>query len=801
MAVRRLSVEIVGSAKGAQKAFGDLEKASGRAGKKTESSLSKANKALIGFGAGAAIYGAFSAFDEAQKVTAQTEAVLKSTGGAANVTAKEIEDLAGALSKKSGVDDEAIQSGSNLIATFTGIRNEAGKGNDVFAQTTAAALDMSVAMGTDMKSASMLLGKALNDPAAGLARLTKVGVTFTAQQKEQIKSLSESGDKLGAQKMILEELNKEFGGSAEAQATALGKAKVSVDNMAESVGGALAPALEVAASGVGALADAFSAMPESMQLATLGLTAAGIAALKWGDAIGTGITAMKSGVSAVSGFGSALGAINTLAAERGLSRIDTLLNVLDAGGNKKTASTVRGVRSITDAVGGMAGAATIGATATVGFSAALVKMQLDSERAKNNMKALQKQIESGMSPGEAAAERLANTLAGVDGGFEGLRGSSEQFRKNLDELGLTATDVAELITAPTDEWDKSSKRLLATQGMNKHQLSELVGNIDMMRESTEKAAKSDTTLVKVQEALGVATGGTTTKQQEQAEAYASLAEKATAATAAIKEHFDAQTAGLSSQIGAEAALDQYAAAIAENGRVTDINTEAGRRNQQALIDAKEAALGYAMTLREQPGGTQLAIDAMNTYSLRLVDTWTKAGYTKTEIASMQAQMGLTPGEITTTFQTNATEAELKIRSLTAAIREMSTQLSPLGSSVLSGTAGRAIQVSAEGRASGGDVMAGGFNLVGERGPELVQWGASGTVIPAGKTKQMLSGTSVNGGSSSMGGAGNTYITVQVQGNVYTPDDLVDAVKVGLNKQTRRDGRSGLIVSYSRAVVG
>ena len=45
--------------------------------------------------------------------------------------------------KKSGVDDEAIQSGENLLLTFTNIRNEAGKGNDVFDQTTKAALDMS----------------------------------------------------------------------------------------------------------------------------------------------------------------------------------------------------------------------------------------------------------------------------------------------------------------------------------------------------------------------------------------------------------------------------------------------------------------------------------------------------------------------------------------------------------------------------------------------------------------------------------------------------------------------------------
>ena len=49
--------------------------------------------------------------------------------------------------KKTGVDDEAIPSGENLLLTFTNIRNEAGKGNDVFDQATTATLDLSVALG------------------------------------------------------------------------------------------------------------------------------------------------------------------------------------------------------------------------------------------------------------------------------------------------------------------------------------------------------------------------------------------------------------------------------------------------------------------------------------------------------------------------------------------------------------------------------------------------------------------------------------------------------------------------------
>jgi phage-related protein len=153
---------------------------------------------------------------QAAKVTAQTENVLKSTGGAAGVTAKQVAGLANAMMKKTGVDDEVIQSGENVLLTFTRIQNKAGKGNDIFNQATKATLDLSVALGQDMQSSAIQVGKALNDPIKGITALQRVGVSFTDAQKKQVKAMVESGDVMGAQKLILAELTKEFGGSAEA---------------------------------------------------------------------------------------------------------------------------------------------------------------------------------------------------------------------------------------------------------------------------------------------------------------------------------------------------------------------------------------------------------------------------------------------------------------------------------------------------------------------------------------------------------------------------------------------------------
>lgn len=208
-------------------------------------------KGLIGpalaFGAIDMLGGFIKDAQESAKVSAITEQRLKSTGGAANITATQVGNLATAISNKTGADDEAIQSGENLLLTFTNVRNEAGKGNDIFNQATQAATDMAAAMngGTvdaaGLKTANIQLGKALNDPIKGISALQKVGVSFTGAQKKQIETMVKSGDTMGAQKVILGELKKEFGGTAAASATPMQKLKTTLDNLGETLGGVLLP--------------------------------------------------------------------------------------------------------------------------------------------------------------------------------------------------------------------------------------------------------------------------------------------------------------------------------------------------------------------------------------------------------------------------------------------------------------------------------------------------------------------------------------------------------------------------------
>jgi len=199
------------------------------------------------------IQGSVREQQESIKVGRQTNAVLKSTKSAAGLTAKSIENLAGALSKKTGIDDEAIQSAENLLLTFTKI------GKDTFPAATAAALDLSAGMGMSLKGASIQVGKALQDPIRGVNALRRSGVSFSTDQQEVIKKLVETGKTAEAQRLILKELETQFGGSAEAQATPLEKLRVTYEDLLETIGGYLVPILNDVATATMKFVEEFRA--------------------------------------------------------------------------------------------------------------------------------------------------------------------------------------------------------------------------------------------------------------------------------------------------------------------------------------------------------------------------------------------------------------------------------------------------------------------------------------------------------------------------------------------------------------
>jgi hypothetical protein len=241
--------------KGISKAIKDFQKIEGAGNKATfglrtfDKGMTNTLKTLgkvsagVAVAAGAIGFKLASAAYESQKVMAQTEAIIKATGGAANVTASQVEKLSGKLSMQIGVDDELIQKSANLLLTFKQVQNQVGEGNNIFDRAVTTAQDLGNVFGS-ADAAAMQLGKALSDPEKGITALRRAGINFTEQQKEQIKTLVQSGDILGAQKLILAEVESQVGGTAAATATGFDRMRIAMGNVAEEFGAILIPYIE-----------------------------------------------------------------------------------------------------------------------------------------------------------------------------------------------------------------------------------------------------------------------------------------------------------------------------------------------------------------------------------------------------------------------------------------------------------------------------------------------------------------------------------------------------------------------------
>lgn len=202
-------------------------------------------------------------FTEAESAVADLEAVLKSTGQAAGVTLDELTAHASALQNVTKFSDEAVMSAQGMLLTFTKI------GKEVFPEATEMALNMAEKFGMDASQASITLGKALNDPIAGVGALRRIGVMLTDEQEKSVKAFMAVGDVAGAQAIIMKELNVEIGGVARAMGeTSAGKMeqfKNKLDDMKEIIGGAIVPVIMRLMEAVTPLIERFAAASPQMQ--------------------------------------------------------------------------------------------------------------------------------------------------------------------------------------------------------------------------------------------------------------------------------------------------------------------------------------------------------------------------------------------------------------------------------------------------------------------------------------------------------------------------------------------------------
>jgi len=151
---------------------------------------------------------------------ATLESILKSTNNAVGMSAQELEDLATAHSKETGIMEDNVKAAEAVMLTFTQI------GRNVFPEAMEAAENLSAVLGSDLTSTTTMVSKLLNVQAGDVSAVStamsaakRVGVSFSSQQIQMAKDLISAGDTMKYQQLILKELNTEYGNSARAMSS------------------------------------------------------------------------------------------------------------------------------------------------------------------------------------------------------------------------------------------------------------------------------------------------------------------------------------------------------------------------------------------------------------------------------------------------------------------------------------------------------------------------------------------------------------------------------------------------------
>lgn len=234
---------------------------------------------------------------EAQFSVAKLDATFRANAGAVQLSRKQIDEMTESLEKMTGVDNDVIRSAESILLTFNKVRG------DAFERTLKAAADLSVVMGGDLVDATRAVGVALESPEEGLLRLRRAGVLFSDSQKALIKQFVETGQNAKAQDVILSEIEKRFGGAAEAARNTLGGALRDLKNAFLELFKQGRDSTSGAVEGIGALSEALRdpQIKKGIDSILSGLGAIAAAALKAGAALAKGL-AGNSGKVTIEGL-------------------------------------------------------------------------------------------------------------------------------------------------------------------------------------------------------------------------------------------------------------------------------------------------------------------------------------------------------------------------------------------------------------------------------------------------------------------------------------------------------------------
>ncbi|MCB2065405.1 MAG: phage tail length tape measure family protein [Erythrobacter sp.] len=204
-------------------------------------------------------------FIEQERAMADVRAALASMGNASGRTAEQLGRAADAMEMRSLFDAEVIL--KDVTAQLLTFGNISGT---VFDRAQQAAVDMATRLGQEPQQAAIQLARALNDPANQLSALGRTGTIqrdWIAANQERIRAMVAEGRVAEAQGLILNEVERQYRGAAQAaaDATPWRQAQVAIGQAMDTIGAAILPVVQNVAEAIASMARAFSGLSPFMQ--------------------------------------------------------------------------------------------------------------------------------------------------------------------------------------------------------------------------------------------------------------------------------------------------------------------------------------------------------------------------------------------------------------------------------------------------------------------------------------------------------------------------------------------------------
>lgn len=189
---------------------------------------------------------------ENEKAQALLASQIKATGDASGLTLSQLLDMADGFQQTTTYSHVQIEQLDTELMAFRNIAGTQFKG------AIQAALDFATVTRRDPVEAVRTLGMALNDPATGMQRLSRAGIELSQSIKDTVKAMVEQGNVTGAQSLLLQEMEKSYGGAASAARDTLGGAIAGLKNDFESL-------LEGDGAGLHAATDGIKDLDKTLQ--------------------------------------------------------------------------------------------------------------------------------------------------------------------------------------------------------------------------------------------------------------------------------------------------------------------------------------------------------------------------------------------------------------------------------------------------------------------------------------------------------------------------------------------------------